>query len=132
MDQLPSLPNNGKQHHLYNNQSCGGRNLLSNQEVHSGSGSRVADAAADHQAQAPLWYEAFSVTDWRYSGLDAVDFGSGAPARVLWHAKRIMERGCVVCPPRRDGGLDLSTVFVKPEHVDAFLGELARLAASAE
>ena len=68
-------------------------------------------------------------------GLDAIDFGSCAPARVLWHAKRIMEPGCVVCPPRRagrDGGVDVSTVFVKPEHVDAFLGELARLAASAE
>ena len=83
----------------------------------SGSGSGVADAAADHQAQAPLWYEAFSVTDWRYIGLDAIDFGSGAPARVLWHAKRVMEPGCVVCPPRwvgRDSGVDVSTMFVKP------------------
>ncbi|RLM66301.1 10-deacetylbaccatin III 10-O-acetyltransferase-like [Panicum miliaceum] len=99
-----------------------------------GDGRGVADAA-DHQAQAPLWYEAFSVTDWRYLGLDAADFGGGAPARVLWHAKRIMEPGCVVCPPRRagrDGGVDVSSVFVKPEHVDTFLGELARLAASAE
>jgi hypothetical protein len=46
-----------------------------------------------------------------------------------------MEPGCVVCPPRwvgRDSGVDVSTMFVKPEHVEAFLGELARLAASAE
>ncbi|CAN6248194.1 unnamed protein product [Urochloa humidicola] len=99
------------------------------------SGSRVA--AAEQAPAPPVWYEAFSVTDWRYLGLDAVDFGSGAPARVLWHIKRILEPGCVVCPPRRGGrdgggGVDVSSMFVKPEHADAFLGELASLAASAE
>ncbi|CAL5032752.1 unnamed protein product [Urochloa decumbens] len=98
--------------------------------------------AAEDQAQAaakPVWYEAFSVTDWRYLGLDAIDFGGGAPARVLWHIKRILEPGCVVCPPRRAGaggdgsdGVDVTSMFVKPEHADAFLGELARLAVSAE
>ncbi|CAN6270549.1 unnamed protein product [Urochloa humidicola] len=101
------------------------------------SGGRVA--AAEQAPKPPVWYEAFSVTDWRYLGLDAVDFGGGAPARVLWHIKRILEPGCVVCPPRRGGrggggggGLDVSSMFVKPEHADAFLGELERLAASVE
>ncbi|CAN6227724.1 unnamed protein product [Urochloa humidicola] len=95
-------------------------------------------AAAGQALAPPVWYEAFTVTDWRYLGLDAVDFGGGAPARVVWHAKRVLAPCCVVCPPRRDGirdgggGVEVSSMFVKPEHVDAFLGELASLAASAE
>ncbi|CAL5028046.1 unnamed protein product [Urochloa decumbens] len=98
-----------------------------------GGGGAAADLAP---AATPIWYEAFSVTDWRYLGLDAIDFGGGAPARVLWHIKRILEPGCVVCPPRRaggggGGGVDVTSMFVKPEHSDAFLGELASLAASA-
>ncbi|CAL5032764.1 unnamed protein product [Urochloa decumbens] len=98
-----------------------------------GGGGAAADPAP---AATPVWYEAFSVTDWRYLGLDAIDFGGGAPARVLWHIKRILEPGCVVCPPRRAGGdggdgVDVTSMFVKAEHADAFLGELASLAASA-
>jgi hypothetical protein len=41
---------------------------------------------------------------------------------------------CVLCPPctlgnKDDGGVSVSSMFVKPEHVDTFLGELASLAA---
>lgn len=68
-----------------------------------------------------------------------VDFGGGPPERVLLrHARRAMVPGCVVCPPprraRRHGydGVVVSSTFVKPEHVDALLGELAKLAASPE
>ncbi|CAN6248191.1 unnamed protein product [Urochloa humidicola] len=85
--------------------------------------------AAGQAPAAPVWYEAFSVTDWRYLGLDSVHFGRGAPARVLWHVKRVFAPWCVVCPPRRGGrdgaGVDVTSMFVKPEHADAFLGELA-------
>jgi hypothetical protein len=106
--------------------------LLSCGDKNGGRGEgREADRAA------PGWYEGFSVTDWRYLGLDAIDLGGGVPARVLWHIKGIMEPGCVVCSPRRaagrdGGGVDVSSMFLKPEHVDAFLAELARMAASAE
>jgi hypothetical protein len=99
-------------------------------------------AAADHQGHqaAPptssLWYETFTVTDWRNLGLDTVDFGSGPPERVLLrHDRRAMVPGCVVCPPRRArrhgcDGVVVSSKFVKPQHVDALLAELAALATS--
>jgi hypothetical protein len=99
-------------------------------------------AAADHQGHqaAPptssLWYETFTVTDWRNLGLDTVDFGGGPPERVLLrHDRRAMVPGCVVCPPRRArrhgcDGVVVSSKFVKPEHVDALLAELAALATS--
>ncbi|WVZ83857.1 hypothetical protein U9M48_030953 [Paspalum notatum var. saurae] len=84
----------------------------------------VAGADEQQQQPQPLWYEAFNVTDWRNLGLDAVDFGGGAPARVLWQEERTTVPGCVVCPPRRKGaagredddGVDVSTMFVVPEH----------------
>ncbi|KAJ1265892.1 hypothetical protein BS78_08G108300 [Paspalum vaginatum] len=85
--------------------------------------------------QVSRWYEMFNVTDWRNLGLHAVDFGSGVPARVLWHNERTAVPFCVVCPARRKGtgtgdddGVDVSSRFLKPEHADAFLAELAALA----
>ncbi|WVZ83379.1 hypothetical protein U9M48_030537 [Paspalum notatum var. saurae] len=87
-------------------------------------------------APAPRWYEIFNVTDWRNLGLHTVDFGGGVPARVLWHNERTAVPFCVVCPARRKGtagrgdddGVDVSSRFLKPEHADAFLAELAALA----
>ncbi|CAO2041695.1 unnamed protein product [Urochloa humidicola] len=98
----------------------------------SGDGGGVGGQTA---AAAPLWYETLAVSSWRNMGLDATDFGGGAPARVLWRTERPTVPSCVVCPPRRagsDGGVDVSSMFLKPEHVDAFLGELARLVAASE
>jgi hypothetical protein len=83
--------------------------------------------------RAPVWYEALAVSSWRNMGLDATDFGGGAPARVLWRTERPTVPSCVVCPPRRaasDGGVEVSSMFVKAEDVDDFLGELARLVAA--
>ncbi|CAN6242417.1 unnamed protein product [Urochloa humidicola] len=85
-------------------------------------------------AAPPLWYETLAVSSWRNMGLEAMDFGGGAPAQVLWRTEQPTVPSCVLCPPRRagsDGGVDVSTMFLKPEHVDAFLGELARLVVAA-
>ncbi|KAL6900693.1 hypothetical protein ACP4OV_005369 [Aristida adscensionis] len=75
-------------------------------------------------------YDVFIVSSWRGVGLDAVDLGSGAPARVMWHGHRSIPSS-VLCPPRRrreedDDGVNVLARCVKQEHVDAFLGELAR------
>ncbi|KAL6650263.1 hypothetical protein ACP70R_009188 [Stipagrostis hirtigluma subsp. patula] len=89
----------------------------------------------EEEGQAPLWYRAFAVTSWRNLGLELADFGGGAPARVLWHGERTTVPGCVVCPPCKAGrgdGVEVSSLSVKPEHADAFLRELGRLAAPAE
>lgn len=67
--------------------------------------------------------------------MDATDMGGGVPARVTWQPERTMVPACVVCPKRRDGrdgDVDVSAMFVREEHVDAFLGELARLVAESE
>ncbi|NP_001168474.1 Acyl transferase 15-like [Zea mays] len=101
-------------------------------------GSRAeADHCQGQHAPPPsLWYETFTVTDWRNLGLDAVDFGGGPPERVLLrHDRRAMVPSCVVCPRSRAkrhecDGVFVSSKFVKPQHVDALLAELAALVAS--
>ncbi|KAJ1269864.1 hypothetical protein BS78_06G010400 [Paspalum vaginatum] len=90
-------------------------------------------AAEDEQPQVG-WYDALAVVSWRNLGFDAVDLGGGGPARVVWYGERNTVPGCVVHPPCSgdgdDGGVRVSSIFVKPEHVGAFLGELATLAAA--
>lgn len=77
--------------------------------------SRGGAAEAAHQG---LWYETFTVTDWRNLGLDAVDFGGGPPERVLFsHTTRAMVPGCVVCPPRRARRQEYDGVLVSYVHV---------------
>nr|CAB3466235.1 unnamed protein product [Digitaria exilis] len=59
-----------------------------------------------------------------------VDFGSGAPARVMFHARRMpfLVPTCVMYPPcKGKDGVNLLSVAVKEEHADVFLGELAKL-----
>ncbi|OEL24265.1 10-deacetylbaccatin III 10-O-acetyltransferase [Dichanthelium oligosanthes] len=90
------------------------------------------DGVAEEQPQLG-WYDAVAVVSWHNLGFDAADFGSGAPARVMWYGERNVVPGCVVCPSGnggKDDGVRVSSIFVKPEHVDAFLGELEGLAAS--
>ncbi|KAJ1265891.1 hypothetical protein BS78_08G108200 [Paspalum vaginatum] len=91
-------------------------------------------AAEDEQPPQVGWYDALAVVSWRNLGFDAVDLGGGGPARVVWYGERNVVPGCVVHPPCSgdgcDGGVRVSSIFVKPEHVDAFLGELATLAAA--
>jgi hypothetical protein len=78
-------------------------------------------------AQQLEWYDGLAVVSWLNLGFDAADFGGGAAARVMWHEERTLLLGCMVCPPCRGDAVNVSSLCVKPEHADAFLGELARL-----
>ncbi|CAD6334424.1 unnamed protein product [Miscanthus lutarioriparius] len=78
------------------------------------------------QLDVTLGYNAFDVTSWRNLGADAVDFGGGRPARVMCSLDRMAVPHCVACLPcNKDGGNVLARC-VREEHVDAFLGELAK------
>ncbi|KAF8731422.1 hypothetical protein HU200_016484 [Digitaria exilis] len=75
-------------------------------------------------------YDMMHVTTWRNVGFEHVDFGGGAPARVMFHGR---EGGtppvpiCIMYPPCKGmDGVNLLLLSVKEEHVDAFLGELAK------
>ncbi|KAL6639757.1 hypothetical protein ACP70R_022579 [Stipagrostis hirtigluma subsp. patula] len=107
--------------------------LLSNS---GGGGGNVDAGGGEAEDPAALWYGAFAVTSWRNLGFESADFGGGTPARVVWHAEWATVPGCAVCPScragRDDDGVKVSSLCVKPEHADAFLRELARMAASAE
>ncbi|KAF8776653.1 hypothetical protein HU200_003379 [Digitaria exilis] len=75
-------------------------------------------------------YDMMHVVSWRNMGLEQVDFGSGAPARVMFHARRMpfLVPTCVMYPPcKGKDGVNLLTVAVEEEHADVFLGELAKL-----
>jgi hypothetical protein len=104
--------------------------------VNGDAGGQGPGGAAEQQPQPQPqigWYDAVVVVSWRNLGFDAVDLGAGTPARVMWYGVRNAVPGCVVCPRsngQEDGGVRVSSIFLKPEHVDAFLGELASLAAS--
>jgi len=102
-----------------------------------GDGAATGGGVAEELPQPQVgWYDVLAVSSWRNLGFDAVDLdGGGGPARVMRYADRNVVPGCVVCPPctlgnKDNGTVSVSSVFVKPEHVDAFLGELARLATS--
>ncbi|KAF8731989.1 hypothetical protein HU200_015939 [Digitaria exilis] len=74
-------------------------------------------------------YDMMHVSSWRNVGFEQVDFGGGAPARVMFHA-----RGgappvpmCIMYPPCKGmDGVNLLLFSVKEEQVNAFLGELAK------
>uniref|UniRef100_A0A453T2L7 3'-N-debenzoyl-2'-deoxytaxol N-benzoyltransferase n=1 Tax=Aegilops tauschii subsp. strangulata TaxID=200361 RepID=A0A453T2L7_AEGTS len=73
-------------------------------------------------------YNTLSVTSWRNLGFEAVDFGRGTPARVMWKAHQTVGFICVVCPPcKGEDGVNVVSLCVKPEHADAFVAELAAL-----
>ncbi|RLM73617.1 uncharacterized protein C2845_PM15G00750 [Panicum miliaceum] len=97
------------------------------------SGSSDGEAAAPDrgggaaEARQLEWYNGLTVVSWLNLGFDAADFGGGGAARVMWHEKRTLLPGCMVCPPCRGDAVNVSSLCVKLEHADAFLGELARL-----
>ncbi|KAK8456998.1 hypothetical protein SEVIR_3G110700v4 [Setaria viridis] len=78
------------------------------------------------QAEVMFGYNAFDVTSWRNLGADAVDLGGGTPARVMCRMDRMPVPHCVACLPCRKDGANVLARCVKEEHVDAFLGELAK------
>ncbi|KAF8655965.1 hypothetical protein HU200_060846 [Digitaria exilis] len=74
-------------------------------------------------------YDLMHVTSWRNVGFEQVDLGGGAPAGVMFHGR---EGGtppvpiCIMHPACKGmDGVNLLLVTAK-EHVDAFLGELAK------
>ncbi|RLM65007.1 uncharacterized protein C2845_PM16G00880 [Panicum miliaceum] len=94
------------------------------------SGSSDGEAAAPDggaEVQQLEWYNGLAVVSWLNLGFEAADFGGGGAARVMWHEERAPLPGCMVCPPCRGDAVNVSSLCVKPEHADAFLGELARL-----
>jgi hypothetical protein len=78
------------------------------------------------QVEVMFGYNAFDVTSWRNLGADTVDFGSGTPARVMCRMDRMPVPHCVACLPWRKDGANVLARCVREEHVDAFLGELAK------
>ena len=78
------------------------------------------------QVDVMFGYNAFDVTSWRNLGADAVDFGGGRPARVMCRMDRMPVPHCVACLPWRKDGANVLARCVREEHVDAFLGELAK------
>ncbi|KQJ88885.1 acyl transferase 15 [Brachypodium distachyon] len=82
------------------------------------------------QLGALLGYNFCSVTSSRNLGLEEADFGAGKPARVIPYMQHeVRSPFCVLCPPCQGvDGCNVLSLCVKQEHVDAFLGELARFA----
>ncbi|KAM0836466.1 hypothetical protein ACQ4PT_062311 [Festuca glaucescens] len=76
----------------------------------------------------PSVYNVLSVGSWRNLGFDAADFGHGTPSRVVCHMERVAGPCCIACPPcKGKDGVDVMSLCVRPEHVDAFLAELASM-----
>ena len=74
-------------------------------------------------------YSMLAVSSWRNLGLDKPDFGSGSPARVMFHKKPLASSQpfCYCLPWKGDDGASVMSLYVKKEHTDAFLAELASL-----
>ncbi|KAL6847168.1 hypothetical protein ACP4OV_023021 [Aristida adscensionis] len=86
----------------------------------------------DRQELARLQYSRLVLSPWRNLGFDKADFGGGTAARVMYHGQP-MQRSplCYITPSCHggDGGCHcqhVCSVCVREEHVDAFIGELAR------
>lgn len=93
-----------------------------------GAGETGAGGGRDQQQLAPPRYNALGVSSWRNLGFEAVDFGRGSPACVMWKAHQTVGFVCVVCPPcKGEDGVNVVSRCVKPEHADAFVAELAAL-----
>ncbi|EMS46726.1 3'-N-debenzoyl-2'-deoxytaxol N-benzoyltransferase [Triticum urartu] len=93
-------------------------------------GETRASGGRDQQqlAVAAPRYNVLGVSSWRNLGFEAVDFGRGSPARVMWKAHQTVGFVCVVCPPcKGEDGVSVLSLCVKPEHADAFMAELATL-----
>lgn len=74
-------------------------------------------------------YNLLSVSSMRNIGLDNVEVGGRKPARVMCRARvpHMTVPSCVVCLPwKGKDGANMVTRCVREEHVEAFLGELAR------
>jgi hypothetical protein len=77
-----------------------------------------------------LRYNELLVTSWRNLGFEDADFGSGKADRVTSYAagNTPSSPACIVCPPcQGEGGANVCSAFVKEEHAQAFLQELAKL-----
>ena len=74
-------------------------------------------------------YDMLHVSSWRNIGFEGVDFGSGAPARVMYHSRwggpPPFPISMVYPPCRGKDGVNVLSVAVKEEHAEEFLGELA-------
>ncbi|XP_044959035.1 acyl transferase 15-like [Hordeum vulgare subsp. vulgare] len=98
--------------------------------VNAGDETGVVGGGRDEQQLAPPCsrYNTLIVTSWRNLGFEAVDFGRGMAARVVWKPHRTVGFVGVVCPPcKGDDGVNVVSFCVKPEHADAFVAELAAL-----
>ncbi|XP_062186659.1 acyl transferase 15-like [Phragmites australis] len=74
-------------------------------------------------------YNLLSVSSMRNIGLDEASFGGGRPVRVMCRARapHMTVPSCVACLPwKGKDGANVLTRCVREEHVNAFLGELAR------
>lgn len=74
-------------------------------------------------------YNMLGVSSWGGTGLDAVDFGGGRPARVV---PDVQQRApacfpCLPCSRADDFGVNVVAFCVTEEHVEHFQAELARL-----
>ncbi|CAL5005571.1 unnamed protein product [Urochloa decumbens] len=81
------------------------------------------------QKLAQLQYNMLIVTSWGNLAFDEIDFGSGRPARVTTLGEdKPSFPVCAVCLPWKEkhDGVNVLSAIVKEEHVDGFLGELAR------
>ncbi|TVU18615.1 hypothetical protein EJB05_34722, partial [Eragrostis curvula] len=75
-------------------------------------------------------YTMLAVSSWGNLGLDKPDFGSGVPRRVIFHKKPLASPhpfGMMCLPWKGIAGASVMSLYVKKEHADAFLAELASL-----
>ncbi|CAN6361396.1 unnamed protein product [Urochloa humidicola] len=75
-------------------------------------------------------YDLLHVSSWRNVGFEQVDFGSGAPARVMYQGPGGAPPVpmCMVFPScKGKDGFNVLSTSLKKENVGAFLGELASL-----
>uniref|UniRef100_A0ACD5WUY8 Uncharacterized protein n=1 Tax=Avena sativa TaxID=4498 RepID=A0ACD5WUY8_AVESA len=99
-----------------------------------GDETKKGDVVVVEQEQLQLGYNTLMVSSWRNLGLEAPDFGSGRPARVMWYEPQFSMPFFAICPPCKGSGGDGVNVLgyiVKKEHLDAFMHQIqARLAAT--
>jgi hypothetical protein len=75
-------------------------------------------------------YSMLALSSWGNLGLDKPDFGSGSPTRAIFHAKPLAspQPFCMTCLPWKGNvGARVMSFYIKKEHADAFLDQLASL-----